>query len=148
MQILKLISQGMRPPRRGEPPLNDKAWELIQRCWAQEASERPGMRNAAEWIMAILTQSSTGSAPTSSPYHSPAIQIPNVYHMTSCPTSPFPLPVISRRPSQTWLQTWMEDLSADIITTESLLVPPQPLNHPGQSNGLSVSSGALLQHGD
>ena len=132
MQILKLISRGMRPPRHDEPPLNDEAWELIQWCWAQEASERPGMRNAVEWIIALLTRSfppmplpyprSTLSrrlenehendseslsfvvptaprrsslAPTPPPYQ--GIQIPNI----NMPSPPL-LPMISRRPSQTW----------------------------------------------
>jgi hypothetical protein len=164
MQILKLISQGMRPPRRDEPPLNNETWELIQRCWAQDALERPGMGNAVAWIIAIPTQSSTdsappsplyywsetqslrlenehendseslsfvvpmdprrsASAPTPPPYQ--AIQIPNVYHMTSL------LPMISRRPSQTWLRD-----SSAYIPPESHLVPPQPLDQPGQSGAL------------
>ena len=45
------IFQGMRPPRRDEPPLSDKAWELIQCCWEQEVSERPGMKDIAEWMI-------------------------------------------------------------------------------------------------
>ena len=138
MQILKLISQGMRPPRCDEPPLSDYAWELIQCCWAQDASERPGMRNATEWMIAILIRSSTDSPPTSPPYRWPASQIPNVDHMTLCPTSP-PLPLVtSCRPSPTWL----EDLSA-YTPTESLLDRLQSFKQPDQSVELSVSSGAL-----
>ena len=45
------IFQGMRPPRRDEPPFSDKAWELIQCCWVEEASERPEMKDVAEWMM-------------------------------------------------------------------------------------------------
>ena len=51
MQIMMHILQKERPPRRDEPPLSDKAWELIQRCWVEEASERPGMQNVAKWMM-------------------------------------------------------------------------------------------------
>ena len=42
MQILMFIFQEMRPHRGAEPPLKDKVWELIKRCWAREASDRPG----------------------------------------------------------------------------------------------------------
>ena len=55
MQILKLIFQGARPPRRDKPPLNDNAWELIQRCWATEASERPRMKDVAKWMVTVPT---------------------------------------------------------------------------------------------
>jgi hypothetical protein len=79
----------------------------------------------------------SASAPTPPPYQ--AIQIPNVYYMTSCPTSPSLLPMISRRPSQIGI----EDLSC--VTNESLLVPSQPFNQPGQFDALSVSSDALLR---
>ena len=47
LQILRLISEGTRPHRRDEPPLNDKAWKLIQSCWAEVASERPDMEDVA-----------------------------------------------------------------------------------------------------
>ena len=54
MQIMKLIFDGTRPLRRDAPPLNDNAWELIQRCWAENASERPGMKDVAELMLKYM----------------------------------------------------------------------------------------------
>lgn len=148
MQIMKLIFQGTRPPRREEPPLDDKAWELIQRCWA-EALERPGMKDAAEWMMAILSMSRVpfsggietltfvDSAPTPPPHH---VHIPIVCPMTpSGPTSPSLLPMISHRPSQTGIEG-----SSAWISNKSPLVLPQPFTRAGQSDAFSVSPNALL----
>jgi hypothetical protein len=59
LNILKLISQGTRPHRRDEPALNDETWQLIQYCWAQMASERPGMKDVAEWMGAIRSLTNT-----------------------------------------------------------------------------------------
>ncbi|KAF8328471.1 kinase-like domain-containing protein [Amanita rubescens] len=54
LQIARLICQGKRPPRMDEPPLSDKAWRLIKRCWMKEAVRRPAMENILErmvtWI--------------------------------------------------------------------------------------------------
>ena len=63
MQIMKLICDGMRPLRRDEPPLNDNAWELIQCCWAGKTSERPGMKDVAEWMMPIHKNNETPWSP-------------------------------------------------------------------------------------
>lgn len=172
MQILKLISRGMRPPRCDEPPLNDDIWELIQWCWAQEALERPGMRNAVEWIIAILAQSSTDSAPMAPPYHWPATQsrrlenehendseslsfvVPTApRRSSSAPTPPpyqeiqipniyMPSPPLLPMINRRPSQTG-RDFSA-YIPTEGHLVPPQSLDQPGQSGAFSVSSGTLL----
>ena len=57
LQIPGLILKGMRPDRHNEPPLNDEAWKLIQWCWAQVASERPRMKDVAEWMMAMQFKS-------------------------------------------------------------------------------------------
>jgi hypothetical protein len=51
-KIAKHVSGGMRPPRMYEPPLIDKAWKLIKRCWASEAIRRPAMENILERMMA------------------------------------------------------------------------------------------------
>ncbi|KAF8734663.1 hypothetical protein AX14_003174 [Amanita brunnescens Koide BX004] len=51
-QIMRLISRGKRPPRLEKPPLSDRAWKLIKRCWAKEAVRRPAMEDIVEKIMA------------------------------------------------------------------------------------------------
>jgi hypothetical protein len=54
IQILRLVSLGVLPPRRDEPPLDDEAWNLIQCCWMREASKRPAMKDIPEMMMTIL----------------------------------------------------------------------------------------------
>jgi hypothetical protein len=51
IQIVKLVSRGKRPPRIDKPPLSDKAWKLIKRCWAKEAARRPAMEDIMERMM-------------------------------------------------------------------------------------------------
>ena len=58
VQIMRLHSRGAHPPRLDLPPLSDHAWELIQSCWAREASKRPGMDVIRAW-MDVVSQSST-----------------------------------------------------------------------------------------
>ncbi|KAF8351860.1 kinase-like domain-containing protein [Amanita rubescens] len=52
IQIVKLVSRGKRPPRLDKPPLSDRAWKLIKRCWVKEAVRRPAMEDIVEKIMA------------------------------------------------------------------------------------------------
>ena len=49
---MKLVSRGKRPPRLDKPPLSDKAWKLIKRCWVKEAMRRPAMEDVVEKMMA------------------------------------------------------------------------------------------------
>ncbi len=51
LQIIAIVSQGIRPPRLHDPPLKDAAWELIDLCWARMASERPAIKDIAERMM-------------------------------------------------------------------------------------------------
>jgi hypothetical protein len=51
MRIRKLVAQGKRPPRLEVPPLSDKAWKLIKRCWANEAVRRPSMETVLEKML-------------------------------------------------------------------------------------------------
>ncbi|KAF8339454.1 hypothetical protein F5887DRAFT_1284425 [Amanita rubescens] len=53
IQLVTLVSRGNRPPRQDEPPLSDRAWELIQWCWVPEPPKRPRMKDIAEHMMAI-----------------------------------------------------------------------------------------------
>ena len=50
---MTLVSRGKRPPRQDEPPLSDRAWELIQQCWVTEPQKRPRMKDVAEQMMGI-----------------------------------------------------------------------------------------------
>ncbi|KAF8336184.1 kinase-like domain-containing protein [Amanita rubescens] len=53
LQILTLISRGILPPRLDEPPLSDRAWNVIRCCWVREASERPRMKEITENMMSV-----------------------------------------------------------------------------------------------
>ena len=48
---MALVSHGIRPPRRDEPPLKDEAWELIEWSWARMPSDRPEIKDIAERMM-------------------------------------------------------------------------------------------------
>ncbi|KAM6501328.1 Protein kinase-like domain containing protein [Amanita muscaria] len=49
VQLMKQVTRyRKRPDRIGEPPLGDKAWKLIKRCWIHEASRRPTMEAVIE----------------------------------------------------------------------------------------------------
>ncbi|KAF8314396.1 kinase-like domain-containing protein [Amanita rubescens] len=45
VQIWKLVTRCVLPPRLDEPPLSDGVWDIIQRCWTRETSKRPKMRD-------------------------------------------------------------------------------------------------------
>ncbi|KAF8339473.1 kinase-like domain-containing protein, partial [Amanita rubescens] len=53
LQILFLVSQGVRPPRLVEQPLSDGAWDVIQRCWVREPLKRSRMNNVVESMIAM-----------------------------------------------------------------------------------------------
>lgn len=44
--ILGLI-RGQLPERKSCPEVNDKIWDLLQRCWSMEPGDRPSMRSIA-----------------------------------------------------------------------------------------------------
>jgi hypothetical protein len=44
LSVYGLIEQGIRPERpdaSSRIPMQDNIWHLVQKCWKQEASERP-----------------------------------------------------------------------------------------------------------
>ncbi|KAF8335270.1 kinase-like domain-containing protein [Amanita rubescens] len=51
IQIVKHVSRGKRPPRLDKPPLSDRAWKLIKRCWMKEVARRPAMEDIMEKMM-------------------------------------------------------------------------------------------------
>ena len=44
------VKDGKRPLRKPNPPLEDEAWNLIERCWNQD----PGMRAAIDEVVEIM----------------------------------------------------------------------------------------------
>ncbi|KAF8351893.1 kinase-like domain-containing protein, partial [Amanita rubescens] len=59
-QIIRSVTTGKRPPRLQAPRLTDAAWNLIQRCWAMEASNRPTMTDIVSAINAPKIQTKEG----------------------------------------------------------------------------------------
>ncbi len=59
MQIIALVARGTRPPRLEEPFLSDAAWEVIQRCWVREPSQRPRMKDVTESMMDMSESASS-----------------------------------------------------------------------------------------
>ena len=57
IQIMKLHSRGVHPPRLDFPPLSDEAWELIRSCWVREAPKRPRIEVITEKMVAIVHDS-------------------------------------------------------------------------------------------
>ncbi|KAF8332872.1 kinase-like domain-containing protein, partial [Amanita rubescens] len=54
VQIWKLVTRCVLPPRLDEPPLSDGAWDIIQRCWTRETSKRPKMRDVVERLTWLI----------------------------------------------------------------------------------------------
>ena len=52
LQLATDVLGGKRPRPMDKPPLGDKAWKLIKRCWASEVIRRPAMENILERMMA------------------------------------------------------------------------------------------------
>ena len=44
-QILRAVTDRVRPERLNKPAMDNGAWQLIQRCWKHNASERPTMQD-------------------------------------------------------------------------------------------------------
>ena len=49
---MQLVTSGQRPERLNTPSMDDDAWNLIQRCWEYNPSDRPTM----EEIVQILAR--------------------------------------------------------------------------------------------
>ncbi|KAF8339455.1 kinase-like domain-containing protein [Amanita rubescens] len=54
LQILSLVSRGIRPPRLDDQPMSDGAWDVIQRCWVREPLKRPRMNDVVESMIGML----------------------------------------------------------------------------------------------
>ncbi|KAF8324806.1 kinase-like domain-containing protein [Amanita rubescens] len=54
LQIMRLVSRGVLPPRQDQPPLSDEAWDIIQHCWTREPSERPRMKDVVESLICLI----------------------------------------------------------------------------------------------
>ena len=51
LQIIRLVTMGVRPQRLENPIMEEHVWNLVQRCWKSTPFERPTM----DVIMATLT---------------------------------------------------------------------------------------------
>ncbi|KIJ11645.1 hypothetical protein PAXINDRAFT_84205 [Paxillus involutus ATCC 200175] len=49
-QIIMDISQGINPRRPMEPAIDDRDWELIQRCWRHEPHSRPSDEDVITFV--------------------------------------------------------------------------------------------------
>ncbi|KAF8338652.1 kinase-like domain-containing protein [Amanita rubescens] len=54
LQIMRILTRGILPPRLDEPPLSDGAWDMIQRCWTRKPSKRPRMKDVVESLMWLI----------------------------------------------------------------------------------------------
>ena len=51
LALLDAVRSGHRPERpESATILDDKTWAFIERCWAQDPSERPSAADAAEFF--------------------------------------------------------------------------------------------------
>ncbi|KAF8345093.1 kinase-like domain-containing protein [Amanita rubescens] len=62
MQIIKVVCRGERPPRLEVPSLSDRAWKLMQECWAKEKTTRPGIEDVVKRM--VVWETLQESAPT------------------------------------------------------------------------------------
>jgi len=58
LQVMQLVTKGIRPKRLTSPRMEDRTWNLIQSCWQSNFSERPTM----EQILAILTSATQAAS--------------------------------------------------------------------------------------
>jgi hypothetical protein len=47
-QIIRLVTNGLRPERLKNPAIDNGTWQLIELCWKHNASERPTMEKILE----------------------------------------------------------------------------------------------------
>jgi len=53
LHIFGLHLRGEQPPRLNHPPLSDRGWDLIQRCWEREPLKRPKMKDITKNMIAL-----------------------------------------------------------------------------------------------
>lgn len=52
MQIIGSLASGKYSKRLADPSMDDRIWDLIQRCWLRNPSERPTMEQILAWNLA------------------------------------------------------------------------------------------------
>ena len=45
---IQQVKRGERPPRMPNPPLEDEAWNLIERCWDHDPIKRPSIDDVVD----------------------------------------------------------------------------------------------------
>lgn len=53
-QISHLVTSAKHPPRLESPNMEDKVWDLIEKCWEWEPSNRPKMQDIVETITSFI----------------------------------------------------------------------------------------------
>ena len=48
--VVAVIAADERPPRPTHPQLSDPLWEMIQKCWRREPSERPTIQEVVAFL--------------------------------------------------------------------------------------------------
>jgi len=57
-RVVQEIKEGKRPPRKPNPPLEDEAWNLIERCWDQDPIKRPSIDDVVDIMISWRRKSS------------------------------------------------------------------------------------------
>ncbi|KAF8348429.1 kinase-like domain-containing protein [Amanita rubescens] len=52
------VKEGKHPPRKPNPPLEDEAWNLIERCWDQNPIKRPSIDDVVDIMISWRRKSS------------------------------------------------------------------------------------------
>jgi hypothetical protein len=77
-QIIRLVTNRLRPERLNSPAIDNGVWELIQLCWSHKASERPTMQKIIE-TMAPFVPPSFSSTPPLPPASATATSLSGVF---------------------------------------------------------------------
>ena len=48
--VITVITSDERPPRPTHPELSDKLWELIEKCWRRDPSQRPAIQEVVKFL--------------------------------------------------------------------------------------------------
>ncbi|KIK19691.1 hypothetical protein PISMIDRAFT_30210 [Pisolithus microcarpus 441] len=58
-QVVGMVVRGIRPERPSKPRIEDEQWDIIQWCWAPDATQRPEIGEVADALNSIRLQNLT-----------------------------------------------------------------------------------------
>lgn len=58
-QVVGMVVRGIRPERPSKPRLEDEQWDIIQWCWAPDATQRPEIGEVADALNSVRLQNLT-----------------------------------------------------------------------------------------